>query len=1387
MKKWMIVAVVHAAPVFAQNWVNVSGGSVPALAVAAGADIGGAPILYACRTTDAQGVTQVGKYSTSLGCVYYAGQAIGAATAQVLTDYSVDWSEASNGTIPSGSYNAAVSGAAVYICRASVENSRQVGQLRAGTPGCQIEFGATGGYFTTYEVLRSPWVAASNGTIPSGATQGGVDSDGLPLYICRGISLGSLTLGKIKSGFNGCKAGLSSGTVSMSSYEVLTGFSSLWQSYTGAVPSGGAWFAGSAGGQPKYVCRFTVAGTTALTPGQTGGPDSQGLCRIEYANASQSQSNFFALNAQNTFSTCTYSASPTTVNAAAGGGSATITMTSFCGWVNFPSAGWIVPDKRTGTGGSFVLTIAANASSTPRSGTVIVGGQTITINQAGACSYSLNPTSFAIGSGGATNRSVGVTAGSGCSWSANSASSWINILDPSGNGSGIFSFNVSANPNTTQRTGQILVAGQTVTVTQSGVCSYVVAPASPAPFPVSGGSIVFTPTTPTSCTLPATFPNWTTKVDGATTGSFTLSALPNVAYSGRSGTVSVGAQVIQLSQPGLPCLITRTPQTATAPPGGGTVGIDITVAHPSCTWTATTSVNYLHPSAASGQGNAHIDVAVDALAGTSARSGSVVFSSYLSSEATVISQTTAGCTYAASLPNGQPSAAGGPLDVTVTTAAGCPFSFMFAQPWILYSGSPTGPGTYTLTVLKNLGYTPRSQLVTVLGPNSAIATITVTQPGTPCVVTANPPATIPSSGGPFSFNVTVPDPGCQWTATESASWYSLSLPSGTGNGQVTGQADANPSSSARSLPVTIASYLTSTPVNISQQGTSCTYTLTPSVTNFPASGGSQTVTVTTAQQCTWNAVAANPSWITFPSAASGSGPGTFTFNVQANADAVVRNTTISAGGQTVTISQAAATCSYSLSAAGISVPANGRSDSVAVTANAGCNWTVTAPDSWVVVNSALTGTGNGAVLFNVLANPGANTRTSTLTIAGRTYVITQQGTGTGNVTSGLTFVSLRPCRILETRSDYNFEGRTGAFGPPFLNAGETRTLPMNGSSLCPIPSSAKAYVVNITLVPRGTVDFVTVSPAGEARPNVWSIRSPDGNTVANSAIVKAGVNGAINVYTSNNTDLLIDVSGYFTDNPALSNLVYYPMNPCRVIETRSDYRAAGPYGAPSMGNRETRSFRFPAYLPCAVPAGVAAYSMTITVVPQGALQFLTAWPSGTQQPNVSSINSPIGRTLANSVILPASADGSIDVHAFNSTDFLIDVNGYFAPDDGVNGQFYFPVTQCRASDSTVSGGIYNDDTTRTIDVPASAGCSGIPASARGYALNVTALPNNNPMPFLTAYPNGQGRPNASILNAFEGQIVTNSAIVPAGNLGKIDIYPYRRTNVVVEIGGYFGR
>ncbi len=462
---------------------------------------------------------------------------------------------------------------------------------------------------------------------------------------------------------------------------------------------------------------------------------------------------------------------------------------------------------------------------------------------------------------------------------------------------------------------------------------------------------------------------------------------------------------------------------------------------------------------------------------------------------------------------------------------------------------------------------------------------------------------------------------------------------------------------------------------------------------------------------------------------------------------------------------------------------------ITVTTSPGCGWSADVVQNQWLTAATSTGVGTGNALFNVTSNTGS-WRVAQLRIAGQTITV-QQAPATAAQTTGLRFVSMAPCRVMETRAEYNFQGRTGPFAPPYLRTAETRTLPLRSSNVCSIPSDAKAYVLNVTAVPRGPLDFVTLWPSGQPRPTYWTLRSPDGQIVANSAIVQAGTNGAIDLYTSNDTDLILDISGYFTDAPAA--LAFYPLTPCRLVDTRVQYRPqAGPFGPPSLTAQASRRIPVRTSTACPVPPQAAAYALTLTVAPPGPLQYLTAWPSGGPQPNVSTINSPAGRTLANSVIVPAGVDGSIDVFAYNATDLIIDITGYFAPDDSQNGLLYFPVTQCRASDTTSAGfsgdlgrPFYADGAARTLAIPFSS-CGGIPATARAYALTATAMPFDA-MPFLTLWPTGQPQPNASILNAFEGQTATNAAIIAAGANGSIDLFTYRRTDVVLDLSGYFAR
>ena len=59
--------------------------------------------------------------------------------------------------------------------------------------------------------------------------------------------------------------------------------------------------------------------------------------------------------------------------------------------------------------------------------------------------------------------------------------------------------------------------------------------------------------------------------------------------------------------------------------------------------------------------------------------------------------------------------------------------------------------------------------------------------------------------------------------------------------------------------------------------------------------------------------------------------------------------------------------------------------------------------------------------------------------------------------------------------------------------------------------------------------------------------------IANAAIVPAGVGGDVDVFATNNTDLVIDINGYFAP-PGTGGLSLYNLTPCRVIDTRGIQR-----------------------------------------------------------------------------------------------------------------------------------------------------------------------------------------------------------------------------------------
>ena len=161
---------------------------------------------------------------------------------------------------------------------------------------------------------------------------------------------------------------------------------------------------------------------------------------------------------------------------------------------------------------------------------------------------------------------------------------------------------------------------------------------------------------------------------------------------------------------------------------------------------------------------------------------------------------------------------------------------------------------------------------------------------------------------------------------------------------------------------------------------------------------------------------------------------------------------------------------------------------------------------------------------------------------------------------------------------------------------------------------------------NGTVTVTESVPSGLALAGMngagWSC---SGNTCTRADVLDGGssyppIAATVNVAASAPSQVTnqVSVSGggsaaaqasdVTTINPAGglgSALRFVPVIPCRVADTRN---AVGDFGGPTIDGDSTRSFAIP-QSGCGIPSTAQAYSLNVTVVPKGALSYLTLWPS----------------------------------------------------------------------------------------------------------------------------------------------------------------------------------
>lgn len=335
---------------------------------------------------------------------------------------------------------------------------------------------------------------------------------------------------------------------------------------------------------------------------------------------------------------------------------------------------------------------------------------------------------------GSNGGSILLNIGAGCAWTASSTLPWAQLINSSGIGTSQVAFNVPANNTGVTRTGNVIIAGVTITLTQASAVTctptFTFTPPGPIGIAAAGqtGSVLLT--LPSACPWTATSAvPWVSLAAGSSSGTGTAQVAfvitANNTGATRSGNVTIAGVAVTFTQPSA---VTCTPTFTFTPPGpigfpaaGGGGSILLTLPS-ACPWTATSTLPWapLAAGSASGTGTAQVGFIAVANNTGATRSGNVIIAGVT---ITLTQDSTASAVTLTCSPSTGPTLVGSPFTSICTISGGvAPYSFFLnsgnvtpagltivqASPTtVRIAGTPTQPGPYSFGVTGQDSSTPK--------------------------------------------------------------------------------------------------------------------------------------------------------------------------------------------------------------------------------------------------------------------------------------------------------------------------------------------------------------------------------------------------------------------------------------------------------------------------------------------------------------------------------------------------------------------------------------------------------------------------------------------------------------------------------------------------------
>ena len=398
-------------------------------------------------------------------------------------------------------------------------------------------------------------------------------------------------------------------------------------------------------------------------------------------------------------------------------------------------------------------------------------------------------------------------------------------------------------------------------------------------------------------------------------------------------------------------------------------------------WVITKDAEWITLDSDKGKGLATIAAGVTENTSLTSRTGSITVSTSDGSVKKTVSVRQSGAAVVFSVDKNEHSvaAAGGDFTVKVTRNIGYKIN---SQPeWVKQPDKANSGNvdTYTFTAEANTSTEAREGVIVFCNDNNECVPVTVKQAGANATLSVSPAElTFTANTESKSLDVTS---NTAWTAASGASWAKLNKTNGSGNAQIAVTAEENTAITQRSATITIktADGKATATVKVTQSAANVIFSVDKNEHSVAAAGGDFTVKVT---RNIGYKINSQPDWVKQTGKASSGNVDTYTFTAEANTSTEAREGVIVFCNDNnecvpVTVKQAGANATLSVSPASMTFTAKSESKTFTVTSNT--DWTMTSDAAWVKL-SATDGSGNAQVTVTAEENTATKQRIATITL-----------------------------------------------------------------------------------------------------------------------------------------------------------------------------------------------------------------------------------------------------------------------------------------------------------------------------------------------------------------------------------------------------------------------